>query len=237
MTTDRPVCIYSMTPRQPTAYKRFFESSELRSILERPGQLRPAGWDLMTHDQARIVKGDYLELKNAERKRIQVYEDGSIFVRVPADQEFLGWGQNEKAFDLTPRLNTLALIEFSFNFCSLCSQLITLTEPEPSEVELIAEIRNAFFLDNAKLFLIPHPVSTNWWTFTDDRYYAQEAAAKRRLLVSTQQLKTRPEVVAYSFVGQIFVWFGARPDEIPYSNAEGDLKFIDAKKIFSARGT
>jgi hypothetical protein len=105
MRTDRPVFIYSMTPRGRTAYRQFFEPGDLKKIIEQPGQIRPAGWDLTTRDRARIVSGEYLEVASAERKRIQVYEDGSVLVRVSGDEDFLSWGQNTNNFDQAPRLN------------------------------------------------------------------------------------------------------------------------------------
>ena len=71
-----------MTPRDKTSYRHFFELGPLKVLLENPGQFRSSGWDLITHDKARIVKGEYLEVASAERKRIQVYEDGSVLVRV-----------------------------------------------------------------------------------------------------------------------------------------------------------
>lgn len=236
MKHEMPVFIYSMVPLQTTAYKDFFEARPLKSLLENPGQLRSAGWDLTTNDHARIVKGDYVELTSSERKRIQVYEDGSLFVRVLGDNNYLSWGLSDTNFRETPRLNTLALIEFSFNFCRLCSQLATYMEPQPREVELKVEIRNAFF-DTSKLFLIPHPVSSYPFAFTDDRYVAPEPSTTRRLSVATDQLQSRPDVVAFLLVRQIFLWFGATSEMIPYSSSEQSLRFIDENKIRNARSS
>lgn len=236
MKDEKPVFIYSMIPIQSTSYKNFFETGPLKSLLENPGQLRSTGWDLTTNSRARIIKGDYIELTSAERKRIQVYEDGSVFVRVSADSDYLSWGMNEDTFRETPRLNTLAVIEFSLNFCRLCSALAKHMEPQPTEVEMTVEIRNAFF-DKSKLFLIPHPVSTPWFASTDDRHVAPEASSMRRIPVTTSQLQTRPDVVAFLLVRQIFLWFGATPDKIPYSSSEQSLKFIDENKIKNARSS
>jgi len=234
MTNDMPVFIYSMVPLETTSYKNFFEAGPLKSLLENPGQLRSAGWDLTTNSHAKIIKGDYIELTSAERKRIQVYEDGSLFVRVSADNDYLSWGLNENNFREMPRLNTLALIEFSLNFCRLCSALTKYMEPQPSEVELKVEIRNAFF-DESKLLLVPHPVSSHWFALTDDRHVAPEASATRRLSVATEQLQSRPDVVAFLLVRQIFLWFGATADKIPYSSSEQNLKFVDENKIRNSR--
>src|SRR6266849_503363 len=113
-TPPRPVFVYSMSARG-TAFKNFFEPGELKKIIENPGQFRPSGWDLITRDRARIVKGQYFEVSSAERKRIRVYQDGSVIVRVYGDEDFLSWGQNKNNFQQSPRVNTIALIEFTLN--------------------------------------------------------------------------------------------------------------------------
>jgi hypothetical protein len=234
MKNELPVFIYSMVPVGTTAYRNFFDVGPLKSFLESPGQLRSSGWDLATRGKARIMKGEYLELTSAERKRIQLYEDGSLFVRVSADQEYLSWGLNEATFRQMPRLNTLAVIEFTLNFCKLCSGLVKYMDPEPSQVLLKIEIRDAFFADS-KLFLIPHPVSTNWFRFTEDKHIAQEPFTTRRIPVPIEQLKSRPDVVAFLLIRQIFLWFGAPEEKIPYASAEGNLKFIDENQIINSR--
>ena len=237
MKTDRPVFIYSMTPHGRTAYKQFFEPGDLKKIIEDPGQIRYAGWDLTTRDRARIVKGEYLEVASAERKRIRVYEDGTVLVRVSGDEDFLSWGQNTKNFGQAPRLNTLSLIEFTLNFCKLCSRLVVLMEPQPREVNLKVEIKNAFF-GGAKLFLIPYPVSSWTFTMTDDRHYAPEASMTRKVVFETEKLRTSPSTAAYMLLRQIFYWFGVEKDDIPYTSvASNGSRFIDENLIINSRSS
>jgi hypothetical protein len=236
MKTGRPTFLYSMTPRGTTSYRHFFDLRPLKTILENPGQLRSSGWDLVTHDKARIINGKYLELTSAERKRIQVYEDGSVFVRVSGDEDFMSWGQSTEHFEGASRLNTLALIEFTLNFCKLCSHLLEHMDPQPLEVNLKVEIRNAFF-GESKLFLIPHPVTSHAYMMTDDRHVAPDTSGTRKLPVPTDQLKSRPDVVAYSLVRQIFYWFEVDRETIPYSTTANGVTFIDEKLIINSRGS
>jgi hypothetical protein len=226
-----------MTPRGRTAYKQFFEPGDLKKIIEQPGQIRPTGWDLTTRDRARIVGGEYLEVANAERKRIQVYEDGSVLVRVSGDEDFLSWGQNSNNFDQAPRLNTLSLIEFTLNFCKLCSRLVALLEPQPREINLKVELKNAFFGD-AKLFLIPHLVSSRTFTMTEDRYYAPEPSMMRNVTVATDELRTHPNVVAYVLIRRIFYWFRVESDEIPYTSVTSNgVRIVDENLIINSRSS
>lgn len=233
MRTDRPVFIYSMVPRGRTTFRNFFETSDLKKIIEEPGRIRPSGWDLETRDHARIVNGRYFEVASAERKRLQVYEDGSVFARVPGDEDFMSWGQNTTHFEQAPRLNTLALIEFTLNFCKLCSRLVVFLQPPPSQVDIKVEIRNAFFGTAAKLFLIPYPVSS--WTFTTTSpHYAPEASMLRKVTTPPDELRTQPAAIAYRLLRQIFVWFNA-DGEIPYTSGPENGRSVDESLIINSR--
>ena len=72
--------------------KNLFDAGSVKALLENPGSLRYAGWDLETRDTARIVKGEYLEVSLGDLKTIQLYEDGMLLARAKADEEFLAWG-------------------------------------------------------------------------------------------------------------------------------------------------
>jgi hypothetical protein len=233
MRTDRPVFLYSMVPRGRTTFRNFFETIDLRKIIEEPGTIRPSGWDLETRDRARIVNGQYLEVASAERKRLQVYEDGSVLARVPGDDDFMGWGQNTKNFDAAPRLNTLALIEFTLNFCKLCARLVPLLQPPPSQIDVKVEIRNAFF-GNSRLFLIPYPVSNAAFTLTEYRRYPSESSMVRKVTIPPSDLGNRPGAIAYRLLKQIFIWFNSE-EEIPYTAGPENGKYVDENLIIDSR--
>src|SRR6202051_4860585 len=69
-------------------------------------------------------------------------------------------------------------------------------ERAPREINVKVDIRNAFFGDS-KLFLIPYRVSSWAFTATDSRCYAPEPSMSRKVVVTSDQLETRPDVVAY----------------------------------------
>lgn len=232
MTNNTPIFLYSMVPVEKTAFKHFFEAGLVKSLLERPGELRYAGWDLATRSEARIVKGQYLEVRSAERKLIQLYEDGSLLVKVLANQEFLSWGASEESFLQFPCLNTLAVVEFSLNFCLLCAGLAKHLDPQSQHIELGVEVRNAI-IGEQPLRLIPSALST--YGFGQDRpYLAPESKMKRQISTPIEELETRADVVAYSLLRQIFLWFGSGAT-IPYSSSKDQVTFIDADKIKTAR--
>ncbi len=214
-TPPRPVFVYSMSARG-TAFKNFFEPGELKKIIENPGQLRPSGWDLITRDRARIVKGQYFEVSSAERKRIRVYQDGSIIARVYGDEDFLSWG-------------------FTLNFCRFCAQLIPFLEPKPQQVNLKVDIRHAI-IGEQKLFLIPYEVSSWAFTMTDGRQYAPEELMERTITTDADALHLTPGYAAYKLVRQIFYWFGVENEQVPYtSQASTGERYVDEDLIIHSR--
>lgn len=232
---ENPVFIYSMAPRGSSSVRNFFEAGPLHELLEKPGELRRSGWDLNTRDYAKIVKGEYLELRNGERKVIRLYEDGSLLVRASAHADFLGWGRGDAEFKRTPRLNPVAVIEFTYNFTNLCAKLMEFLQPAPRTIEIRVEIKNAFFGDS-KLYMIPYGTGTYAWHFDDPQFQAPEASMVRQIDVSTEELASKPGVVAYSLVQKIYTWFGISTDKIPYISAEPDGKrFVDPQKIITSK--
>jgi hypothetical protein len=219
-----------MVPAQRTAFKGIYETGPLKKLLEDPGNLRYAGWDLTTGGQARIVKGEYLEIKNAERKLLRLYEDGSFFVRVAADQDYLAWGRNEENFQRAPRLNPLAVIEFSLNFTLLCSELAKHFQPVPTSVDLKIEIRNAFFR-TSKLYMIPGAISTFRYQSDSERKLAPESSTRQTIRVPTEQLTSSPQSVAFSLVQRIYAWFGIATEYIPYVSINDSTRYIDENLI------
>ncbi len=233
-TPPRPVFVYSMSAR-PTVFKNFFEPGELKRIIENPGQLRPSGWDLITRDRARIIKGQYLEVSSAERKRLRVYQDGSVIARVYGDEDFLSWGQNKNNFQQSPRVNTIALIEFTLNFCRFCAQLIPFLEPKPQQVNLKVDIRHAIIGDQ-KLFLIPYAVSSWAFTMTDGRHYAPEEFMIRTISTDADALHLTPGYAAYKLARQIFYWFGVENEQLPYTSQDSTgERYVDKELIIHSR--
>jgi len=87
-----------------------FENS-IKNKLERPQIIRPMGWSLETRDRAVVGEsGDYIVVKE-DRKRIELYRKGILFLECLADKSFLGWNSEEGL-----RIHSLALIELIYNF-------------------------------------------------------------------------------------------------------------------------
>ena len=225
---DQPVFIFAAIPKERTRFKDFFADGPVKTLLEKPGELRYAGWDLQTLDQARIVKGEYLEVRNGDRKILDLYEDGTFLARALATDDFLGHGSPEKAIP-NIRVNSLALIEFSYSFVRFYAQAIEFLEPKPTQVVFGITLENA--KSDTPLYMLAYGVNSSEWSAPTKEYPAPEGSMKRQVDVSTSDLQSQPERIAYVLVEKVYTWFGLAPDKIPYVTSRDGNRMLDIAAI------
>lgn len=229
----KPSFILSAIPVESSNLKNIFEFNEnsVKELLEKPGQLRSAGWDLNTLDTARIVEGKYLEVRNGERKLINLYKDGTFILLVAADETFLGWGQREESFKDDPKLNSMAITELTYNFIDFYKKLMPHFITKPNKISFQIKIKNAFF-NGSKLYLIPYEVNTFDWNSPFKKYEAQKKDMEKIFLGNLDELIDSPTNMAYRVLKKIYLWFGISEDKIPYTfTDEAGKKHIDIEKI------
>ena len=145
-------------------------------VIERPRTLRDKGWGMETQQEARIVKGQYLEIVLGDWKTIQLYEDGMLLAKVRADDDFLAWGSRDgEGFEKHPRLNPLALVEFTYSFVDVFSGVIAHAEPQPTACVLEVNIHNAL-REGGPLYLNPYGLGSLPYEMDDAKYPAPEDA-------------------------------------------------------------
>lgn len=228
---ESPVFALSAAPRQSTSFRDFFGRGGPRELLEHPGELRYAGWDLSTGDQARIVRGEFLEVGTPDWKLVQLYEDGTLIARVPGDDNFLAWASTgRRPFWEHPKLNPLALIEFVYSFVILYGRLLTFLNPAPLQVCCRAELRHLISGD-ARVYLVPHGLDTMMWMTERVKHFAPASVMQREQDVDGSSLLSRPERVAYVIVERVYTWFGATPEEIPYVAESAEGRVVDVELI------
>ena len=155
-----PHFVYTARPTIRVRLKGLFETGPLKEVLEKPQVLRANGWTMETQQEARIVKGEYLEIVLGDWKTIQLYEDGMLLAKVRADADFLAWGsRGDEGFEKRPRLNPLALIEFTYSFTDVFSRVLEYAEPQPVDCVMQANIQNAI-RESGPLYLNPYGLET-----------------------------------------------------------------------------
>jgi hypothetical protein len=223
-----PIYIMSAVPKEDSRLLNLFQSGEnsLMHLLENPGSFRYAGWDLETLDQARIVEGEYLEVKNGDRKTIQLFEDGSLIYKAAADETFLAWGRDRASFVGNPKLNTLALIEVTTNFVHFYKKLIEYFEKKPGTIIFIVQFKD-FFVGDKHMGLVPARVEE---VIPRDIKYAIKSEMEKKIEIKSDELISEPSAVAYAIVEKIFTWFGVPVNLIPYVKEIQNKKYVDIEQ-------
>lgn len=232
MESNRPVFVFTARPNEEARLPGLFGDGPIRRLLEDPGGLRHAGWDLQTSGQAQIVKGEYLEASLGD-KTVRLYEDGMLFTRVPGDEDFLGWAATNRPttpFASKPRLNPLSLLEFTFNFVDLYRRIAEHLAPAVKAYSFQVSIRNAK-VGEKMLYMNPHGLDTMPRLTDRTQYPAPADSGDLSISVDAQLLKDHPARAAYSLAERIYLWFGVPPNEIPYTVGEGESRILDVETI------
>lgn len=231
----KPLYILSATPQEKTFLKGLFIDGEssLMNLISNPGRLRYGGWDLITGDTARIVKGEYIEVRDDNDKVINLYEDGTLITTVSAGPSFLGHGSGED--DLKdPRLNPLALIEVTYNFVSLYQRILKHMD-RPSRVNFNILFTDLFLEENnpnSGIYLTPYGIEAHSWITKSG---AQKAPANEMTKEVSIQLEDIENIDRATFilVEKIYHWFGLSSDKIPYVSSANGILCIDKEKMLA----
>ena len=188
---------------------------------------------MQTLDAARIVEGEYLQVRNGDRKVVDLYETGVLLVRAAATDDLLAWSSAESHPD-TLRLSPLAVIEFTYSFVELYRKFIELLSPQPALVTLRLQIENA--KGDRTLYMFPYGVNAVHWQhpLDHDRHPAPSNSKVWEFTIAAGELKAHPAIVAYQLVERIYFWFGLQIEEIPYIKTDDNVRMIDVEMV--ARG-
>lgn len=230
-TNKVPLYILAVAPDQKVQFSQFLETSENspKHLLERPPYIRYMGWNMLTLDQAKIREGIYWEVKNGERKIIQLHRDGALLAIAYADSSFLGWGQSEQDFVNNPELNSLALTEYTYEFVELYRRMLDYFNGAES-VTFKIELMNTK-LENDKRLLLRPTLRNN------PLYLLHEGGAVNSdfsisLEVSLEKGTYKTEHVAFSIIQEVFLKFGITPDKIQFAGTDDKgVRFVDVSKF------
>lgn len=239
---NKPFYILSAKLQYPMYIPNFFsiQNNPIYDLLSNPPFLRKYGWNLITLDTPRIVKGECWEVRNADRKLIRLYKDGTIITRFAADGSFLGWGRHDHPevkgiSEDVPVLNALALIEVTYEFEAFCASIFqgirVLDNPAVSiNIELTDMAEG-----QSRLFRVNINADDALWNSDNNGNGASEVNLKKEFWSNANELNSHG-VVAYRILESIFPFFAITTDLIPYSNTtEQGSRFIDADKIKSIK--
>jgi hypothetical protein len=212
----------------PTLY----EPGGVLAVLEEPPTLRAPthGWDLWTLDTPRLVDGRKAILVNGYRKRLALYNGGSL-VFVASLIEFLAWPRNPAQFVHDPALNGIGLIELAYNFGLTFAAVREHMVLPPDRVQIWSGFRDLSLANGARVYL-----ELALGEGADaDAYEAPSASQDSSFALDWSD--DFAAAVGYQLVAKTFTWFGFDPAAIPFVDHErGRLDHEALRAHLTGRG-
>jgi hypothetical protein len=112
---DIPVYSLAAVPgRAVDLVPRFYGEEGLARLLGDPPSLRPSGFNIDTYGNVEPFPNGIIA--RVSNKALRLETDGVLVAAVPGDRSFLQWGINDGHAPSTDRINTLTLVEFTYEY-------------------------------------------------------------------------------------------------------------------------
>jgi hypothetical protein len=158
-----PALVLEGRPVAPTTVPSLFRDEGVRQVLERPPATRHEGWNLETLARAELVEGTKLELRGGDRMMLALSDDGQFTVIA----RLIGFLARDPAAAPRPRplhkINSLALVEYTYNFVSTYKALAEHFEPRPQRARFGVTILAATGSPAGDLHLPPGGIDSLGW--------------------------------------------------------------------------
>lgn len=233
-TYNPPLFIIGVEPREKISIENFFNerNNALYDLLKNPPYLRYAGWNLRTLNNPTIKSSKCWEVKNGERKTIRIYRDGTLIAIGYADDSFLAWGGNHEDFIQFPLLNSLAIVEYTYEFVELY-RLMLEHMPKINKIIFKIGIKKIQEFESKKIFFKPTEVSDPWY---QTRYDIRELTPVTIDFYDSIDIditsKYDSKQIAYILLSELLIHFNIPTDKIPYTLKDNDgIGYVDADRI------
>lgn len=227
MITEERRLILAATPLQTTELKTIFsdEPESIRRKLERPPTVRDHGWDLPSFIQAEFVRGELIRVVEPSRAVVDLYRDGTFLLAGKIDCNFLAWSDKDNS-----KLHPLALIELTLNFMRFYRFVLDDCRTRPEQIHFAIELRNMHF-NNRKTQLGGGPVHI-FSPFGVGAKDAPENNWRYDLTITSEGYA--PDLLAFSLIRELYLWFGHSESVIPYTRNTTDGKAVDPAQIIES---
>jgi hypothetical protein len=210
-----------------------YEEGSVASLLMHPPTFRRGGFDVSVLDAVRPGPEDSLEV-GGDRKLLRLYQDGTVILRVAADQEFLGWGVEQRDFVRFPRLNPVAVAELHASFAHFYGEILRRLKHSTAHVTVKLAISNGSS-GSWRLYLTELPSLRNIDPYTVTPYPLQQDPAEETVELAADQLTTAPNRAGYDLLRAFCSMFDLPEDRIPFTRQGSTGPEVDVEKIASLR--
>lgn len=223
---DAPLVYYAASPEGECDFPTLLRSRGERvvSLIERPPQLRPQGFEIWAGDASEILQGKMRRNMLSGNRLIELWKDGVFIFIAPGDEDFLGWRMH--AFDKPIHISNFVLAESVLMFCWLMKLIYEEADPKPPALRLTVGFDNLTRpAGPATLGSAPE----GKMRFQGDVRKAPGPKLEVYQLVELADLD--PERVAYLLMADIYNAFGYEALSVPYINMSDPKPKLKAEAI------
>lgn len=190
-------------------------------LLRNPPRFRHAGFDLSIPDIPTPGPDESWEMRWAERKLLRLHKDGTLVLRVAADESFLGWGQHTEEFRRHPRINPVTASEINAAFVHMVSRMIPFAQKKPTSVSFKLSFKGAAW-DHSRLFVTEYYDKGYQYIADPTQYPIHSEDASEALALPIELVEQEPNFAAYSVLRAFFSMFEFPDELIPFSSKDGE---------------
>mgnify|MGYP003382292864 CR=1 FL=1 len=230
---DAPSYVIAATVPPGNRVREFHSASPtaVRHLLRNAGELRHAGFDLGIDELAQRGPDGSLETVQGQRKRLRLFQDGTLIFYALADDSFLGWARSPESFMAQPRLAPVPVVEVHASFVNVYSSILGRLQFAPTDVMFELVLRNVELENGQRLYLTEHHPGDNW-EWIDRRRYPVEVEPPRATVTTTaDDVRGDPYAVAYRLVEAFVSLFDMPPELIPFVSGADGVRRIDVSAI------
>lgn len=197
---------------KPAGFRLRDIHGQFRDHFLRPPRVRQSGFNLDFSSDAEVLPGGGLRKTSLGWASLSVLPDGLTTVVVGS--EFLGWAM-QQLFPQSPQLiNSIALVELIFEFCSFTATYL-IDDSTDSEVSLQARLRR-LEANGARLLTEGVPRAGSIYGAYDARRPPEGSAE----IASDVVTGLAPPQAAFELVASIYRNYGLPESAIPFANRE-----------------
>ena len=204
-------------------------ADSIRNRLRNAGELGPFAYDIATDTPGEAGPGDSLETQT-DRKHLRVFNDGTILFRCVADDTFLGATRNAAAFQQSPRINPVVVVEMHASYVTFVTEMLGRLASPPLHVVFAFGLRNPTNLAGRRVFLTDR-VLPGGLEVDLNTYPLERNPPEAEVRVDAADVQAAPLRVAYRLVEEFYAMFDFDGAPIPFTHQVDGHTEIDLNAL------
>jgi len=233
---SRPLYLLAASVPPGNRVRRFFDTGAEGAafLLMSVDRFRSGSFDVAIPDTPKEGPEGSQELRWGDRKLLRLYQDGTLLFRAAADEEFLGWGVDQRTFARWPRLNPVAVVEVNTSFVHFYRKVLLRLKQQPDTVSIKLSIEHGA-LDQRRLYLTRYYQRGIQNVVEPEQFALAAHPPEAELSAQPMELIERPNRTAYRVIREFADLFDLPEALIPFQHPGPDGPEVALEEIIALR--